>query len=68
MLYILEDIHSSRGSGSYFLAIEAENEKEAEQMANEFIANDKRILNIPLSKVKMKAYESLCPVVINKEK
>lgn len=67
MLYILEDIHGSRDSGSYFLAVEAENEKEAEQMANEFIANDKRVLNIPLLKVKMKAHESLCPIVINKE-
>lgn len=52
MLYILEDIHSSRGSGCCQLVVEADNEKKAEQMANEFVANDERALNIPLFKTK----------------
>lgn len=67
MLYILEDIHSSRGSGCYYLAVEADNEKEAEQMANEFVANDERVLNIPLFKTKMRAHKSMCSIVMNKD-
>lgn len=67
MLYILEDIHSSRGSGCCYLVVEADNEKEAEQMADEFVANDERTLNIPLFKTKMRAHKSMCPIVINKD-
>ena len=67
MLYILEEAHTSRGSGTYFLVIEAENEKEAEKLANEYIKQDTRVLSFPLFRVKMIAHESLCPVVINKD-
>lgn len=67
MLYILEDAHMSRGSGVYYLAVEAENEKEAEKLANEYISKDTRILNFPLFKTKMMAHKSLCPIVINKD-
>ena len=69
MLYVLEDMHMSRGSGNYYLAVEAENVEEAEKMANEYISNDSRVLNIPipLFKAKMMAYESMCPVVITKD-
>lgn len=67
MLYILEDIHMSRGSGAYFLAVEAENEKEAEKLANEYIKQDSRVLSLPLFRTKMVAYKSLCPVVISKD-
>ena len=67
MLYVLEDMHMSRGSGNYYLAVEAENDKEAEKMANEYVANDSRVLNIPLFKTKMMAYESMCPVVMTKD-
>ena len=67
MLYILEDIHSTRGSGNYYLAVEAEDEKEAEKMGNEFVSNDTRILNIPLFKTKMRAHKSLSKTVISKD-
>ena len=42
-------------------------DKEAEKMANEYVANDSRVLNIPLFKTKMRAYKSMCPVVITKD-
>lgn len=70
MLYILEERHMSRGAGNYFLVVEAETAEEAEKMANEYVRKDTRVLNIPLCplfKVKMDAYESLCPVVITKD-
>ena len=69
MLYILEEDHMTRGTGDYLLAVEAENEEEAEKMANAFVSNDSRVLNIPipLFKVNMSAYKSMCPVVITKE-
>ena len=46
---------------------DSENVEEAEKMAIEYIFNDSRVLNIPLFKVKMMAYESMCPVVITKD-
>lgn len=70
MLYILEERHMSRGVGDYLLAVEAETREEAERMANQYVRNDKRVLNIPLCplfKVKMDAYESICSVVITKD-
>lgn len=70
MLYILEERHMSRGVGDYLLAVEAETREEAERMANQYVRNDKRVLNIPLCplfKVKMDAYESMCSVVITKD-
>jgi hypothetical protein len=70
MLYILEERHMSRGVGDYLLAVNADTAEEAEKMANEYVKHDKRVLNIPLCplfKVKMSAYESMCPVVITKD-
>ena len=67
MLFIVEDIHSSRGCGTYLFAVEAENEKEAEKLANEYIKHDSRVLSIPLFRTKMRAHKSFCPIVVNKD-
>ena len=65
MLYIVEECHMGYGSGSNQFAVEAENDKEAEKLANEFIRNDSRVLFPKLTK--MIAGPSFCPVVLTKE-
>ncbi len=65
MLYIVEDIHSSRGCGTYLFAVEAENEKEAEKLAKEYVSHDCRVMLPRLTK--MIAHESFCPVIVTKE-
>lgn len=71
MLYIVEDIHSSRGCGTHLFAVEADNEKEAEklanELANEYIQHVSRVLSIPLFRTKMRAHKSFCPVIVTKE-
>lgn len=34
---------------------------------NKFVANDERVLNIPLFKTKMRAHKSMCSIVMNKD-
>lgn len=65
MLYIAQEAHMNRGSGTYLFAVEAENEKEAQKLAQKYIKHDRRVLFPKF--VKMTVTESLCPIVINRD-
>ena len=64
-LYVVEEMNPGLGSSVYHLAVQAENEKEAERLGKEYLKEDSRVLFPKM--LRMSAYESKCQEIITKD-